>query len=79
VLDDTALASRTEELMAQLAGGPTSSYGAVKRLLPASDRATYRDQLAAEAESIARAGASPNGREGVAAFVEKRRPRFVAG
>ncbi len=79
VVDDASLVSRTEELAAQLAGGPTSSYGAVKRLLAAAERTPYREQLAAEAESIARAAASPNGREGIAAFVEKRRPSFVAG
>jgi 2-(1,2-epoxy-1,2-dihydrophenyl)acetyl-CoA isomerase len=78
MVDDDALAPRTAELAAQLAAGPTSSLGAVKRLLAASELTPYREQLAAEAENIARAGASANGREGVAAFVEKRRPQFVA-
>jgi 2-(1,2-epoxy-1,2-dihydrophenyl)acetyl-CoA isomerase len=79
VVDPALLVSRTEELVAQLAGGPTSSYGAVKRLLAATEQRPYREQLAAEAETIARAAASPNGREGIAAFVQKRRPRFATG
>ena len=78
MVDDDALAPRTAELAAQLAAGPTSSFGAVKRLLAAGELTPYREQLANEAENIARAGASANGREGVAAFVEKRRPQFVA-
>lgn len=77
VVDDASLRSRTEELASQLAGGPTSSYGAIKRLLASAERTPYREQLAAEAESIARSAASPNGREGIAAFVEKRRPSFM--
>ena len=78
VVDDDALASRTAELAAQLAAGPTSSFGALKRLLAATEQTSYREQLAAEAENIARTAASANGREGIAAFVEKRRPQFAA-
>jgi enoyl-CoA hydratase/carnithine racemase len=33
--------------------------------------------MAAEAESVARSAASRNGREGIAALVEKRRPSFA--
>jgi 2-(1,2-epoxy-1,2-dihydrophenyl)acetyl-CoA isomerase len=79
VVDAASLTERTEVVAAQLAAGPTSAYGGVKRLLTASLASRYRDQLKAEAESIACAAVSPNGREGVAAFVEKRRPRFVVG
>ena len=79
VVDDAELAARTEAIVARFAAGPTSSYGAVKRLLAASERTPYAEQLDAEAESIARSAAAPNGREGIAAFVEKRPPRFVAG
>jgi len=78
VVEDAALEERAEELAAQLAVGPTSSYGTVKRLLEATERASLAEQLAAESAAIALAADSPNGREGIAAFVEKRRPAFTA-
>ncbi len=40
--------------------------------------AEIEEQLAAEGEGIAERAASPDGREGIAAFLEKRRPRFGA-
>jgi len=78
VVEDAALEERAEELAAQVAVGPTSSYGTVKRLLEATERASLAEQLAAESAAIALAADSPNGREGIAAFVEKRRPAFTA-
>ena len=36
------------------------------------------EQLASEGESIAERAASPDGREGIAAFLAKRRPSFGA-
>lgn len=76
VVDDDALAARADALCAQLAQGPTGAYGAMRRLLRASSQAGYEEQLAAEAEAIATRAASPEGREGLAAFVERRAPRF---
>lgn len=76
VVDDDALAARADALAAQLAAGPTAAYGAVKRLLDTSARQEYAQQLADEADAIAALVGGPTGREGVAAFVEKRRPAF---
>lgn len=67
-----------EALVAKLAAGPTASYGATKRLLAASAQNSLTDQLALEAESIARLGGAPTGKEGVAAFLERRAPVFPA-
>ena len=66
-------------LAVRLAAGPRESYAAAKALLRASENATLSDQLDAERESIARLAVSPDGLEGVDAFVAKRRPEFGRG
>ncbi|MFC4602294.1 enoyl-CoA hydratase-related protein [Rhodococcus kronopolitis] len=60
-----------------LAAGPTSSYAGIKRLLAQSGQATLSEQLDAETDSISAAAETPAGREGVDAFVEKRRADFA--
>lgn len=76
VVDDEGVTAAAEQLAAQLAGGPTAALGAIKRLLAASPEAALTEQLAAEATSIAACAAGAEGAEGLAAFVEKRPPRF---
>ena len=66
------------KVAAGFAAGPTSSYAGIKALLARSGGSTLSDQLDAEAASISAAAAGPTGREGVDAFVEKRRPDFAA-
>ena len=73
---DDELWSETEALLARLATGPTASFGVIKRLLDRSSQSEFADQLAAEAAAISSIAATPAGREGVAAFLEKRRPDF---
>ena len=75
-VDDEELSSVVDGVVAQLAAGPTSSYGAVKRLLEASSQQGLADQLALEAETIAASAATPAGREGISAFAERRTPAF---
>ncbi|MFF0814319.1 enoyl-CoA hydratase-related protein [Rhodococcus sp. NPDC003318] len=60
-----------------LAAGPTSSYAGIKALFARSEESTLSDQLDAEAEAISAAAGSPAGREGVDAFVAKRKPDFA--
>ncbi|TQF67149.1 enoyl-CoA hydratase/isomerase family protein [Rhodococcus spelaei] len=60
-----------------LAAGPTSAYAGIKRLLEGSGSATLSEQLDAETASISAAAGTPAGREGVDAFVEKRRADFA--
>jgi 2-(1,2-epoxy-1,2-dihydrophenyl)acetyl-CoA isomerase len=76
VVPDEHLADRADEVAGRLAAGPTPAFGAVKRLLRASATAGFEDQLRAEGESIAALAAAPSGREGVAAFLEKRPAEF---
>lgn len=73
---DAQLDSAVDELVAQLAGGATAAYGAAKRLLAAAPHATFAAHLDAERDQIAALAASPAGSEGIAAFAEKRAPRF---
>jgi 2-(1,2-epoxy-1,2-dihydrophenyl)acetyl-CoA isomerase len=60
----------------QLASGPTASYRLIKQALRASLANTLPDQLALEARLQAEAAATRDFGEGVAAFLEKRAPRF---
>jgi 2-(1,2-epoxy-1,2-dihydrophenyl)acetyl-CoA isomerase len=76
VVPDEELDARVGALAAALADGPAPAQAAVRRLLASSATATFEEQLEREAESIARLAASPQGREGVAAFLEKRPPDF---
>ncbi len=76
VVDDERLTERAEELVTRLAGGPTKAYGTVKRLVAASANNDLVTQMALEADGIAAAARTADGREGVAAFVGKRSPGF---
>jgi 2-(1,2-epoxy-1,2-dihydrophenyl)acetyl-CoA isomerase len=75
-VDDGRLAARAAELAETLAVLPTQAIGLTKRLLDRAARASLDDQLELEAELQAEAAASEDFREGVAAFLEKREPRF---
>lgn len=75
-MPDADLMAEAEALAGQLATGATGALGAAKRLLHAGWTATLEEQLEREAESIVRMANSPDGREGIAAFVAKRPPRF---
>jgi 2-(1,2-epoxy-1,2-dihydrophenyl)acetyl-CoA isomerase len=71
------LAEETAALAAQLARGATSALGATRQLLLESFPATLEDQLARESRTISTQARGPEGREGVAAFLEKRAPKFM--
>ena len=61
---------------AHLAQGPTKAFGAVKRVIRASWNNDLEEQLALEASEQGECGHSRDFREGVLAFVEKRKPDF---
>src|SRR5712671_7290899 len=73
---DDAVEAEAAALAANLAVGPTRAYGAVRRMLRQSFETGLSDQLEAEKESIVAASRSDDAREGIAAFVAKRRPQF---
>ena len=76
VVPDDDLIAEAEKLARALASGPTLAFGAVKKLLLASQNAKLVDQLDAETSAIVSMTRTSDGREGVAAFREKRKPRF---
>jgi 2-(1,2-epoxy-1,2-dihydrophenyl)acetyl-CoA isomerase len=77
VVADDRLEAETEAIVATLAAGPTRALAAAKRLLRESSRVDLETQLAHEAGAMVAAGDTDDGREGVAAFVAKRRPEFT--
>jgi 2-(1,2-epoxy-1,2-dihydrophenyl)acetyl-CoA isomerase len=64
------------EVASAFAEGPTAAYALIKELIWNSATATLGEQLEAEADAQAKAGASADHLEGVKAFLEKRPPRF---
>jgi len=75
VVDDERLADTAAALATRLAAGPVGAFGRVKRLL-AESQPGFEAQLARESRSISTQGATAEGREGIAAFLEKRAPQF---
>lgn len=76
VVPDEELEACSTKLAVELAAGPTGAFGTTKRLILEGTTETLESQMERETRGIAEAAASANGREGVAAFLEKRPPRF---
>lgn len=76
VVADDALAAETMNIAGTLANGPTEAYGSVKRLLAATFDNGLETQMELEAREVTDNARGADGREGVAAFLEKRRPAF---
>ncbi len=74
---DEDFAATVADQAARLARGPALAHRLIKRALRASLANDLTAQLALEAELQAEAGASADFREGVAAFLGKRAPRFA--
>jgi 2-(1,2-epoxy-1,2-dihydrophenyl)acetyl-CoA isomerase len=65
------------ELAGRLAAGPTRAIGYAKRMINAAEDAPLAESLALEAALQEIAGRTEDHAEGVAAFGEKREPRFI--
>ena len=76
VVDDSLLAEQSTSLAKTLAAGPTKAYGLIKKALNASAGNTLDAQLDLERDLQREAGVSEDYREGVAAFMQKRKPVF---
>ena len=77
VVPAASLEDETTKLAIRLANGPTYVYGQAKQLLYKSNETHFEAQLQAEAEAFARCAAREDFKEGVSAFVEKRKPNFT--
>ncbi|MDE2136154.1 MAG: enoyl-CoA hydratase/isomerase family protein [Gammaproteobacteria bacterium] len=78
VVDDAGLLGRALELAERLAHGPASAFGVTKRLI-AHSLGGLESQMVLESEAIAAQAGSADATEGIAAFLEKRAPRFPGG
>lgn len=67
------------KLAASLANSATGALGSSRRLLHASWTSDFASQLDAELAGIASSAASTEGREGIAAFLDRRQPDFSKG
>ncbi len=76
-VDDAQLMPQARSLAAQLAAGPTKGLGEIKRAIYASASNTLDAQLDLERDLQRELGRSADYREGVAAFMAKRAPKFT--
>jgi 2-(1,2-epoxy-1,2-dihydrophenyl)acetyl-CoA isomerase len=77
VAPDSELMNQALALAERLAQAPTAAIGQIKRLLEASAVNDQASQLDLERKAQIEAGKTKDFAEGVSAFLEKRRPRFV--
>ena len=77
VVDDAALGATVDALAAQLAGMPTKALVRTRQAMHAAPNHTLEQQLSMEGGFMRELGWSPDFAEGVAAFMEKRAPRFT--
>jgi 2-(1,2-epoxy-1,2-dihydrophenyl)acetyl-CoA isomerase len=75
-VDDAALGEEAEKLARALASGPTRSLGLIKKALYASAGNGLDAQLDLERDLQREVGKGSDYREGVTAFLEKRKPSF---
>ena len=76
VVDTDAVLARTQERAAELAALPTRAIAMTKRLFQRAATSRLEDQLELEAQLQVAATRTEDFAEGVAAFLEKREPRF---
>lgn len=76
VVADDALLDESMAVARRLAQGPTGAFRRIKQLLADGYLSDLGTQLDSEAEAIASAAAMADAREGVRAFLERRKPDF---
>lgn len=75
-VDDARLMDESAKLAARLAAGPTRSLGLIKKSIYESANNTLSAQLDLERDLQREIGKGEDYREGVTAFLEKRKPEF---
>lgn len=77
VVDDEVLEQSAASIAERLAAGPTRALALIRRGVHAAMDVPLQTALRFERQAQRAAGQSPDFREGVAAFREKRKPRFT--
>ena len=77
VVDDESMLAEAEKMAVRLAKGPTRAYGEIRRLFSKAFTQSLETQLEDEAQGLTRAAGTADAREGITAFVEKRKPKFT--
>lgn len=76
-VDDDALVAEVEGLATRFAAGPTRGLAATKKLIRQSWLQSLENELDLERDAMRELGFSEDYREGVAAFMAKRKPVFT--
>ena len=76
VVADAELQTEAQALAQGLAAGATRAFGKAKRLLHHSFSESLETQMELEAQAIADSARTHDAREGIAAFIAKRKPAF---
>ncbi len=76
VVDDAKLMPTAQAITARLASGPTVAYGLMRQAIVDGLSSTLTESLARERRDQFVAGRTADHAEGVAAFLEKRKPAF---
>ena len=76
VVPDDELMKHVTDQARILASGATRAYGTVKKLLVETFGQSLEGQMELEARGIASMAGTADGREGIAAFLERRQPDF---
>jgi 2-(1,2-epoxy-1,2-dihydrophenyl)acetyl-CoA isomerase len=76
-VEDEALDAEVDTLAQKFAAAPTLGLGAIKQMIRESWRHSLDEELDLQRDAMRRLGATDDYREGVAAFMEKRPPRFM--
>jgi 2-(1,2-epoxy-1,2-dihydrophenyl)acetyl-CoA isomerase len=76
-VDDDKFEAEVAAVAGKLAAAPTYALALAKQALAASSANTLAQQLDLERDLQRVAGASPDAREGIAAFLEKRAPKYT--
>ena len=77
VVPDDELMKEAEDIVKRFAKGPTLAYGTVKKLLNETFSETLESQMEHESRGITDMTKTKDGTEGIAAFLERKRPSFT--
>jgi 2-(1,2-epoxy-1,2-dihydrophenyl)acetyl-CoA isomerase len=76
-VDDEALDAEVDALAQRFAAGPTRGLARIKKMIRESWEHSLGEELVLQRDAMRELGYSDDYREGVAAFMEKRAPRFT--